>query len=331
MLKAPKFWYQKRGALAYTLSPLSVLYQAGTALHKSLYRLKIKKIYQFDIPVIVVGNLTVGGTGKTPFVIWLANWLKEKGYRPGIVTRGYGRKASGSQIVTENLDPKIVGDEAILIAQKTNCPVVVDANRSRSIKQLMTKSCNVIISDDGLQHHALARDIEIAVVDGDRQFGNGFCLPAGPLRESQQRLKSVDFIIQNGGINPKDFHFTTEINEAYAIKQPTKKINLKSLSDKPIHAVAGIGNPKRFFHQLKQLGLQVLEHPFPDHHAYHPKDLNFNDSHPILMTEKDAPKCYPWATDRHWVVPLNLTPSSQFEAALTIHLTKVFSNDDDSL
>jgi tetraacyldisaccharide 4'-kinase len=309
MLLAPRFWYQKSSLLAYLLSPAALLYRAITLGHRNLYRFGIKKTRHFSIPVIVVGNITVGGVGKTPFVIWLANWLKSQGYHPGIVSRGYGGSANQHpQIVTENSDPHWVGDEAILLRYKTQCPMVIAANRPRAVEKLIADfDCNIVISDDGLQHHALARDVEIVIVDAHRKFGNNFCLPAGPLRESTQRLKTVDFVINNGSANEiSEDYFKIAVNDVYQINNLQNKLNLQSFANQRVHAVAGIGDPQRFFQQLKHAGIQIIEHAFPDHHGYQKRDLNFDDNLPILMTEKDAVKCRHFVDDRYWCVPINV-------------------------
>lgn len=316
MLFAPRFWYQKSSWLAYLLSPAALIYQLGAKCHRGLYQLRFKKTHQFSLPIIVVGNLTVGGVGKTPLVIWLARWLSSQGFKPGIVSRGYGG-VNQLQVVTENSDPEFTGDEAMLLANKTHCPVIVAPHRAQAVEKLITDfDCNIIISDDGLQHYALARDIEIVVMD-ERKFGNQFCLPAGPLRESLQRLKSVDFIVNNGGANEITAdYFNIQLGSLYQIKSPDKKIDLFSLRGKRVHAVAGIGNPSRFFQQLMQAGIEIIPHPFPDHHRYREQDLNFADDLMILMTEKDAVKCRHFANDRYWAVTAELKISPTFQEKL---------------
>lgn len=324
MLVAPRFWYQQRSFLAYLLSPLSWVYCIISVMRRNLYRWGIKKTRRFSVPVIVVGNITVGGVGKTPFVIWLANWLTSQGFRPGIVSRGYGGRANHqAQIVTDKSDPNLVGDEAVLLCQKTQCPMAIAVNRPRAVEKLLaTFDCNIIISDDGLQHHALARDIEIVVVDAERQLGNRFCLPAGPLRESTRRLKTVDWVINNGGANEiSEDYFTMGLRDVYQINQPEKKLNLQAFVGRRVHAVAGIGNPPRFFQQLKNAGIQIIEHAFPDHYAYQESDLNFNDDLLVMMTEKDAVKCREFANDRYWCVPLSIDISPSLLSKLQKRLS----------
>lgn len=353
-------WYSPR---PYSfLIPLSGIYRTIISLRQFLYRANFKKITKFSVPVIVVGNLTVGGTGKTPLVIWLAKLLQEQGYQPGIVSRGYGGRASQyPQWVNAQSDPTVVGDEAALIAQKTNCPMVVDPKRVRAIKTLLDKTnCNIVISDDGLQHYAMARDIEIVVIDGERGFGNEYCLPAGSLREPLSRLQKVDFIISNGVKHHKDMELNATSEKSAFLsssrtrgsRMTTKKLdsrirgndnNEKKLifADKhpefytmqmkpgeiynllnpnlqlthyqlPVHAVAGIGNPDRFFASLRKAGFFVIEHSFPDHHLYKPADFNFGQDALIIMTEKDAVKCKFFATENFWCLPIGLEIETNF-------------------
>lgn len=321
-------WYSPR---PYSfLIPFSGIYRAVIASRQFLYRVGLKKINKVSVPIIVVGNLTVGGTGKTPLVIWLAKFLQEQGFKPGIVSRGYGgRAAQYPQWVTAKSDPSLVSDEAALIAQKTNCSMVVDPNRVRAVKTLLEKSdCSIVISDDGLQHYAMGRNIEIVVVDGERGFGNEFCLPAGPLREPLSRLKNVDFIISNGNPkrviaseakqsschsrargNPDFYSMQIKPGEIYNLLNPNLQL---THYQHPIHAVAGIGNPDRFFASLRKLGFFVIEHPFPDHHLYQPADLNFGQNAVIIMTEKDAVKCKSFASENFWCLPINLEVEEKF-------------------
>jgi len=267
------------------------------------------------VPVIVIGNISVGGTGKTPLVIFLAQWLKSQGYQPGIVSRGYGGKATHwPQEVTADSDPILVGDEPVLIAKRTSCPMAVSPNRPEAVQKLINENkCNIIISDDGLQHYALGRDIEIAVINGQQKFGNGFLLPAGPLREPVSRLKSVDFVVTNGqGTFPfSTFKMQLIPGEIYQVSHPMNKLNLDDIHQ-PIQAIAGIGNPQRFFDTLKSLNLQIIEHPFPDHHAFKLKDIDFGQDALILMTEKDAVKCQAFANERCWCLPVEAKVDAKF-------------------
>ncbi len=266
-----------------------------------------------SVPVIIVGNITVGGTGKTPLVIWLIEQLKQRGYIPGIISRGYGGSSSEWPMdVVPNSNPEDVGDEPVLIASSTQSPMIVDPDRLRAANYLIEKhACNVIVSDDGLQHYRLPRDIEIAVVDGERRFGNGYCLPAGPLREPQKRLAEVDFVVSNSGNskpnpNLNEVAMRIYIAEAVNLQDPSVRRALTSFDEEPVHAIAGIGHPARFFSMLQAYGLRLHEHAFADHQVYRSGDLEFNDKIPVLMTEKDAVKCRRFAQTHHWYVPLEV-------------------------
>lgn len=295
------------------LVPLSLIYQFIIALRLLAYRLGLFKQTRLPIPVIIVGNITVGGTGKTPAVIWLANQLKHAGYQPGIISRGYGGQASHyPQFVTAESDPAIVGDEPVLISQQTQCPMVVSPKRVEAAQQLIQHHhCDIIISDDGLQHYALARDIELVIIDGQRGFGNRYCLPAGPLREPISRLNKVDFIVLNGGQSHQHHIMALEAGPVINVAQNHSQTTLATLQNQPVHAIAGIGHPERFFHYLRQQGINITPHYFADHHRFQASDLHFNDDKPILMTEKDAIKCRPFATDNMWYIPVKATIDKQ--------------------
>jgi tetraacyldisaccharide 4'-kinase len=307
-------WY-KANLFSYLLTPLSAIYKTIITLRRWSYVLGLQKTTYFPVPVIVVGNISVGGTGKTPLVIWLSELLQQQGYQPGIVSRGYGGKAKHyPQWVTKDSDAEQVGDEPLLMAQRTNCPVVVDPNRVAAVNTLLANSaCNIIISDDGLQHYALGRNIEIAVIDGERRFGNRFCLPAGPLREPISRLDKVDFKLTQGEAQQGEFAMQLIPSKIYNIAQPELLLPFNNIAQ-PIHAVAAIGNPSRFFQQLRLLGLNIIEHPFPDHYYFKAVDLDFADDKLIIMTEKDAVKCKKFADKRYWCLAVNLECDENFKA-----------------
>jgi tetraacyldisaccharide 4'-kinase len=298
-------WY-KDPFIGAWLMPLGFLFSDVARFRKFLYRRGVLKVHKLPVPVIVVGNITVGGTGKTPFIIWLARLLKEAGYRPGIISRGYGGQAeSWPQWVDSQTDVTKVGDEAMVIAKHAACPLAVGPVRVDAAKLLLQQSdCNVILSDDGLQHYALARDIEIAVIDGDRRFGNGYCLPAGPLREPINRLESVDFRIVNGEQTEDNEVSMQLIGEQTVNLADGEHRSLQAFNGVRCHAVAGIGNPDRFFNMLTKAGLSCENHSFPDHYRFQRRDIEFGDDAPVLMTEKDAVKCAAFAGKQHWVVPV---------------------------
>lgn len=267
---ANKIFYQK-SILSYLLLPFSWIYLFVISIIQLLYKTKIRTVKHFPIPVIVVGNLTVGGTGKTPLTIYLANLLKRHGFRPAIVSRGYGGKAPHYPYpVGSNTSPSLVGDEAVLIARHTDCPVIVSPSRVEAVQYILQQNnCDIILADDGLQHHALGRDIEIVVIDGQRRFGNGFCLPAGPLREPISRLTKVDFRVCNGNNALSDeFAMTFTVDVLHGVKDAARTKSLVNFKNQTIHAVAGIGNPERFFNFLRDQGLKIIPHDFPDHHNF---------------------------------------------------------------
>lgn len=299
-------WYRSSySLLTVLLLPLSWLFRMIVMLRQLLYRCHIKKVTRFNAPVIVVGNITLGGTGKTPLVIWLAQLLKQQGYKPGIVSRGYGgEKQKLPVFVNEKSLPAEVGDEALLLARRSQCPLVVCVDRVAAVQMLLSQSdCNIVISDDGLQHYRMGRDIEIAVIDGDRRMGNGCMLPAGPLREPVSRLGQVDFVVTQGNAQAGEFAMQL-VGEAFVGVQSGIPDNKIFSPGQRIHAVAGIGNPERFFSGLAARGLLVIEHRFPDHYCYKKSDFNFTDQLPIVMTEKDAVKCSAFADERMWYLPV---------------------------
>jgi tetraacyldisaccharide 4'-kinase len=318
-------WY-KDSFIGVLLAPLGLMFSVAVRLRKFLYSLGVFKKHTVPVPVIVIGNITVGGTGKTPLIIWLARFLEESGYQPGIISRGYGGQSEvWPQWVTANSDVKRVGDEALLIAEQTGCPMVVSPMRVDAAKMVQQHTdCNVILSDDGLQHYALHRDIEIAVIDGEKRFGNGRCLPAGPLRESINRLQSVDFIVVNGE-KLEDNEFSMNITGDIAISLVTgEQKPWQQFIGIKCHALAGIGNPDRFFKMLETAGLSCTNHSFPDHHPFQSHDIEFNDSKPVLMTEKDAVKCSSFAGSQHWYIPVKAVPEPGFSEQLLVLLREKY-------
>lgn len=339
-----KFWYGGR-ALAWPVWPLSLLFRAVSDARRRRQQ-RAAADEALSVPVVVVGNISVGGTGKTPLLIALARALQRAGLRPGIVSRGYGGKAPHYPFsVTTASDPAESGDEALLIRIATGCPVVVDPDRLSAVRRLESDGeCDVVLSDDGLQHYRMPRTVEMVVIDGQRGLGNGFCLPAGPLRESPERLATVDFVVVNGepvptlltqlarsGVAPPDDDCTLpEKTPLHRIAlEPSQLRTLKPgqtlpPSDWPgprqVHAVAGIGHPERFFSTLESLGFGVIRHPFPDHHEFSAADLAFGDGLPVLMTAKDAVKCQAFAEDHYWVLDVRMRVP---EALLTALLSRL--------
>ncbi len=289
MNRLDHYWYS-RNPVAWMLLPLSWLFCVVAILRRSMYVNGLLPAHAMPVPVVIIGNISVGGTGKTPLLIALCEYLTRHGFRPGVVSRGYGAAKSGEHPVAVGDDAAACGDEPVLIKQRTGCPVIIGSDRVAAAKKLLAENdCDVILSDDGLQHYRLKRDVEIAVVDSARKFGNGFCLPAGPLREPVSRLRKVNMIVHHGNSGEK-YHFSLEFDEAANLLTGEKK-KLELFPGGTVHAVAGIGHPDRFFSQLRTRGLDVVAHAFPDHHAYTRADIDYADNSPILMTEKDAVKC----------------------------------------
>ena len=305
-------WY-KKSLWLYLLYPFSLIFSYLTSRRRKRYLNNKIASYKSEIPIIVVGNLTIGGTGKTPLVKYIVTELKKRGYRPGIVSRGYGGKFKETLKVSNDTPVKETGDEAQILA-KLDVPFYIDKNRVRAVKKL-TKNheCDVIISDDGLQHYKMGRHIEIAVIDGKRRFGNNLTFPAGPLRESSKRINTVDFIVNNSGPTNED-EYLMNIS-------PTKFVHLKSgksysIEDWPmhkqVHAVAGLGNPGRFFDLLDKLGFDIIRHPFPDHHNFLTSDIFYLDHLPIVMTEKDASKCKDFDNNKIWYLKIDADVNNKF-------------------
>jgi tetraacyldisaccharide 4'-kinase len=274
-------------------------------------------------PVIVVGNISVGGTGKTPLVIWLAGRLGGLGMSVAVVTRGYGRRGRrGIVRLSASSSAEEVGDEALLIGRRAHCPVYVGSDRVRAAQAAIAAGAAVVIADDGLQHLRLARDAEVALIDAQRGFGNGALLPAGPLREPAARLKTVSAVVWSGeGFGPAAgerpaLRMQLVGTELEALSAAGRRCALAGFAGQRVHAVAGIGNPQRFFATLRSAGLQPIEHPFPDHHHYRPGDLQFADTLPVIMTEKDAVKCQDFAPAQCWYLPVTARFAPADETAL---------------
>ena len=298
-------WY--RGAWwLWLLRPLELLFRAIAAARRTLYRIGVLEVYRAPRPVVVVGNITVGGTGKTPIVIALVEAMQHQGLRAGVVSRGYG--ATGSNFphtVTDQSEAAECGDEPLLIYRRTGCPCVVAPSRPEAVASLLdTFEVDVVISDDGLQHYALDRDMEIAVIDAKRLLGNGFCLPAGPLREPPARLDSVDFILYRGGDDPLsgvNYRPSGLVNMVSGQQRPLAP----ALEQEQVHAIAGIGQPQQFFQSLEDAGYRLETHAYPDHHLYGPGDFAKLGDKPVIMTEKDAVKCRDFVGRDAWYLKID--------------------------
>ncbi len=301
---------------------------------RNAYLIGKKQSWKAPVPVVVIGNISVGGVGKTPLVARLAELLKEQGYQPGIVSRGYSSQApSYPYDVMPESDPLHCGDEPLMLARITGCPVVIDADRVAAVKHLLQHhQCDLILSDDGLQHYALARDIEVAVVDGKRGLGNGLCLPAGPLREPPQRLDSVQFVVFNGECDslPRS-GYTMKLKPVELRNLVTgEQVSVEALRSKgQVHAVAGIGNPERFFETLISLGYSIQKSAFPDHHTFRATDLIYNDQLPVIMTEKDAVKCASIAHRQCWCLTVKAELSDVFQTRLAEAIGSIEKTDND--
>lgn len=315
------WWTQKPHWLTALLMPLEYIYRAVICIRQWGYQIGLLKTHHASTPIVVVGNITVGGSGKTPFVITLAKALTTEGYKVGLISRGYrGKRQQDPQIVDNNSHPDQVGDEALLLKQLTGCPMVVGKQRIAAARMLLAHSpCDIIISDDGLQHYSMHRDLEIHMVDGIRRFGNQHCLPAGPLREPLNRLKSIPLHIATTHQQSHEHLMTLNPAPLYQINKPHEQLPLDHLP-KTVHALCGIGHPERFFNQLRSLGCDVTPHTFPDHHRYTAKDINIPNADMIIMTEKDAVKCRQFVDDRHWCLPISGSLSNSSMKAILDHI-----------
>jgi tetraacyldisaccharide 4'-kinase len=345
------FWYSHDGISRIAsglLWPLSLLFRATVMLRRRAYRKGWLASFRIPVVVIVVGNIVVGGSGKTPLIVGLVQLLRAAGYRPGIVSRGYGAQPGyWPRHVYSDSDARQSGDEPLLLARRCRCPVVIAPDRVLAARTLLDDyDCDIVLSDDGLQHYRLRRTMEIAVIDARRGFGNGFCLPAGPLREPVSRLASVDFIIYNGIHNdicniadqrhaPGADHiarantYTMRLRADHAVNLGNSERHrpLTSFSGEQVHAVAAIADPHRFFVMLRQSGIEVVPHAFADHHRFVENDLRFGDEKAVLMTEKDAVKCSRFADDRYWYVPLQTQLEPELERQLLDRLRQLRSGE----
>jgi tetraacyldisaccharide 4'-kinase len=318
-------WYRTT-PLHLILLPVSFIFHVLAATRRALYRNGILTSVKLPVPVIVVGTITVGGSGKTPLTLWLAQQLIDSGWHPGIISRGYGGSTTSPQAVHASSSPDEAGDEAVLMAQRKLCPVWIGRDRVSAARALLQAhpECDVVLSDDGLQHYRLQRDFEIVVVDGIRRFGNGFLLPAGPLREPLSRLTQVDAVVINGGMATKGQHSMQLHGESfYNLLNPNTSAQVADFFGQRLHSIAGIGHPQRFFTHLNRLGLQVQAHPFPDHNHFTPADLDYTDADAILMTEKDAVKCTTFATEKCWVLRVD----AQLDSLLTQQILERLTPD----
>ncbi|AOE84708.1 tetraacyldisaccharide 4'-kinase [Pseudomonas sp. TCU-HL1] len=310
-------WYQGHPALGL-LAPLEWLYRRVAQRKRAAFLAGQGGSYRSPVPLIVVGNITVGGTGKTPMILWLIEYCRARGLRVGVVSRGYGAKPPQLPWrVRAEQGAELAGDEPLLIVQRSGVPLMIDPDRSRAVRALLEQEeLDLILSDDGLQHYRLARDLELVLIDAARGLGNRRCLPAGPLREPPERLVSVDAVLRNGAEADSEDGFAFTL-------QPSVLVNLKSgkrvgLDHFPlgqaVHAVAGIGNPQRFFRTLEALNWRPIPHPFADHAVYSSQALDFTPVLPVLMTEKDAVKCRAFAAADWWYLAVDAVPSSAFVA-----------------
>ncbi|MCP8347309.1 tetraacyldisaccharide 4'-kinase [Pseudomonas sp. FBF18] len=319
-------WYAGHPALVL-LRPLEALYRRVVRGKRERFLAGQGDIYRAPVPVLVVGNITVGGTGKTPLILFLIEHCRQRGLRVGVVSRGYG--ATAPQLpwrVRADQPAEQAGDEPLLIVQRTGVPLMIDPDRSQAVRALLdAEPLDLILCDDGMQHYRLARDLELVLIDAARGLGNRRCLPAGPLREPVERLDEVDAVLYNGALSDRDDGFAFTL-------APMALVNLRSgerrglehfAPGQALHAVAGIGNPQRFFNTLQGLGWQPVPHAFADHAAYNAQALSFTPSLPLVMTEKDAVKCRAFAADDWWYLAVDALPSPAFVAWLDAQLARL--------
>jgi tetraacyldisaccharide 4'-kinase len=319
-------WYKGHPALAL-LRPLESLYRRVVNRKRAQFLAGQSERYKAPVPVIVVGNITIGGTGKTPLILWMIDHCRARGLRVGVVSRGYGAKPPSLPWRVHTQQPaKQAGDEPLLIVNRTGVPLMIDPDRSQAVRELLAQEpLDLILSDDGLQHYRLDRDLELVLIDAVRGLGNRRCLPAGPLREPVERLQSVDALLYNGA--------ATDQADGYGFQlKPSALVNLLTGERQPVdhfppgqalHAVAGIGNPQRFFNTLEGLHWRPVPHAFADHAVFTAQALSFSPSLPVVMTEKDAVKCAPFAAPDWWYLAVEAVPSPAFVSWFDSQLTRL--------
>ena len=314
--RPPAYWYGEAPP-PLAARAASALYGGVLALRERLARIGMPRVQRVSRPVVVVGNLIAGGSGKTPLAIALVERLRRQGWTPGVATRGYGREHEDRPVWVEaNTDPALGGDEPVLVARITGAKVRADRDRVAAARALVAAGCDIVVCDDGLQHRRLHRDVEIEVIDGRRRYGNGRLLPAGPLREPVQRGSRCDFRVVNGGeADFGEWPMRLDADQAVPLRGGRPR-PLADFAGRRVHAIAGIGDPERFFSMLRALGIAVVPHAFPDHHRYAPEELRFGNDLPVLMTEKDAVKCAAFADERCWSVPVQARLPEAFWVAL---------------
>ncbi|MBD9631228.1 tetraacyldisaccharide 4'-kinase [Pseudomonas sp. PDM19] len=321
-------WYKGHPALAL-LRPLELLYRRVAQGRRQDFLSGAKPAYRAPVPIIVVGNVTVGGTGKTPMILWLIEHCRARGLKVGVVSRGYGAKPPRTPWrVRAEQSAAEAGDEPLMIVRRSGVPLMIDPDRSSAVRALLAEEpLDLILCDDGLQHYRLARDLELVLIDAARGLGNGRCLPAGPLREPAERLAEVDAVLHNGAPSdpPGAFSF---------VLRPSALVNLASgerrgvehfPDGQSLHALAGIGNPQRFFATLEALNWRPIPHPFPDHAAYTAEQLRFTPELPLVMTEKDAVKCRSFAAPDWWYLAVEAQPSPAFVAWFDVQLERLLA------
>ncbi|WP_132999523.1 tetraacyldisaccharide 4'-kinase [Luteimonas arsenica] len=324
--EAPKWWYEPGARVPMWARAVAPLYAALVALRARLYGMGLLRTQRLKLPVLVVGNLVAGGSGKTPLTIAIVERLRAEGWNPGVATRGYGRADDSKALWVEPATPPArAGDEPVLIARQTDVKVRVDRDRVAAARALAKAGCDIVVCDDGLQHYALGRDIEIEVIDGRRRHGNGLPIPAGPLREPVERGARCDFRVLNVGSDPDlaagfgEWPMWLAPGEVVPLVGG-RTLPLSAFAGRRVHAVAGIGDPERFFAMLRDLGIAVVPHAFPDHHAYTADDLRFGSDLPVLMTAKDAVKCAAFVNEKHYAVPVSAELPEAFWVALAARL-----------
>ncbi|MGC4027674.1 MAG: tetraacyldisaccharide 4'-kinase [Steroidobacteraceae bacterium] len=333
-------WFERRWYAArapWYLRPFAALFGGIVALRSAAYRSGLIASGHPGVPVVVVGNLTVGGTGKTPFTLWLAGALRARGVRVGIASRGYGGSTQGSERVDPAGSAARYGDESLLLARRSGVPVCVARRRLQAAQHLAAEGCELVLADDGLQHLALRRDFSIVVIDAARGFGNGRLLPAGPLREPPSRIAAADAVVVQGAEPPAAVRAHPLVVCMSLAPGPLRALRggeekpLAAFAGQRVHAVAGIGHPDRFFGLLRAAGIEPIAHAFPDHHPFVPQDLDFADTLPVLMTEKDAVKCLPFADGRMWCLPVAAEPDPAGAARLLERVLRLLPRGGTSL